>query len=52
MVHKVMLHAQNLRDSGHDVIGKNPGKSFDVLKKMDLKLYPAVQKHQFWLISS
>ena len=45
-------HAQNLRDSGHDVIiGVRPGKSFDKAKKMDLKL-TQLQKQLNWLISS
>ena len=44
-------HAQNLRDSGHDVIiGVRPGKSFDKAKEDGFDTY-TVQKQLNWLIS-
>ena len=37
-------HAQNLRDSGHDVIiGVRPGKSFDKAKEDGFEAYPVAE---------
>ena len=43
-------HAQNLRDSGHDVIiGVRPGKSFDKAKEDGFDTYTQLQKQLNWL---